>query len=304
MNRPARPSSGRPAGSAAARTVSISEWQAYLTNRAHRNRDGRFFVQGLGPLARALANHWPLETMLYRLGSPELSGWARELLDNTEIPTVGLLPELIAELGDESSGAPEIVAVARARTEELAAFEPAGAGPVILVVERLESAEDLGTAIRNAAGLGACAVIVAGQAADQFDPRCVRASAGTLFTLPVFRVSDPAAVLAFRDRQWRDGLLLRVVGIDSDGGTALFDHEFVDLAAAAELGIPPVRSGTVLVIGYGKGGMSAVWRRACDATLHVPVREFPASVGPIDPSSSAVAALYEIARQQLTAQQN
>lgn len=66
--------------------------------------------------------------MLYRLGAPDLSSWARELLDTSGVPQVGLVPELMAELGEKSSGIPELVAVAVSRQAELATFEPGEPG--------------------------------------------------------------------------------------------------------------------------------------------------------------------------------
>lgn len=277
------------------RTASVADWQAYLTNRPRRARDGRFLIQGARPVMSALRHGWKLETLLYRLGNPELSSQARELIDTSGLPAVGLLPELIAVLGDE------LVAVARVRTEVLADFAPPGAGQVIVVLDGPESPDELGTAIHNAVALGACAVVIAGRhAADHLDPRCVRASYGTMFAMPLFRVSDPAAVVEFRDAQWRAGLLLRIVGMTSDKeGAALFDVGFTEPGPNGDGDIAPMRSGTILVVGFGSDGLGPAWIEACDRTMHVPIRESPADIGPLLPCASAVVAMYEIMRQQL-----
>ena len=49
--------------------------------------------------------------------------------------------------------------------------------------------------IRLADAAGADGVIVAGDAVDPFNPKAIRASAGSLFHLPVARAADPAALL-------------------------------------------------------------------------------------------------------------
>ncbi|MEU6185089.1 TrmH family RNA methyltransferase [Nocardia sp. NPDC047038] len=268
------------------RNASVQVWQAYLNNRTKRHRDGRFLVQGVRPITQAMANDWPLETLLYRLGGPELSSWAREVLDTSGVPQVGLVPELMAELGEKAAGIPELVAVAESRQPELEAFEPGEPGedaPVVVVFDRPNSPGNLGTLIRSADAFGASGVIVTGHGADQYDPQAVRASTGSLFAVPVIRAAGPAQVLEFRNRQIRRGIPTRIVGTDERGSHAAYDYDFTDA--------------TILVIGNETSGMSAAWEAACDDMVHIPMGGTASSLGA--PSAAAVA-LYEISRQRRT----
>ncbi|MGW4848164.1 TrmH family RNA methyltransferase [Nocardia brasiliensis] len=268
------------------RNASVQVWQAYLNNRTKRHRDGRFLVQGVRPITQALANDWPLETLLYRLGTPELSSWARQLLDTSDVPQVGLVPELMAELGEKTGGIPEVVAVAISRQDELATFEPGEPGedaPVVVVFDRPNSPGNLGTLIRSADAFGASGVVVTGHGADQYDPQAVRASTGSLFAMPVLRAAGPAQVLEFRDRQVQRGIPTRIVGTDEHGPRAAYDHDFTEA--------------TILVVGNETGGMSAAWQEACDDMVHIPMGGTASSLGA--PSAAAVA-LYEISRQRRT----
>lgn len=268
------------------RNAAVQVWTAYLDNRSKRTRDGRFLVHGVRPITQALACGWPLETLLYRLGDdPGLSTWARETLDRCTVPAVGLAPELMAELGEKSGGAPELVAVAEQIPADLGAYEPGDPGdaPVIVVFDRPNSPGNLGTLIRSADAFGASAVVVSGHGADQYDPRCVRASTGSLFSMPVFRVAGPAQVLDFRDRQAGRGIPTRIVGTDERGDRAVFDHD--------------LRDATILVLGNETSGMSAAWSAACDDTVSIPMGGSASSLGA--PSAAAVA-LYEISRQRRT----
>ncbi|MCP2287688.1 TrmH family RNA methyltransferase [Nocardia amikacinitolerans] len=268
------------------RNASVQVWQAYLNNRTKRHRDSRFLVQGVRPITQAIANGWPLETLLYRLGAPDLSGWAREVLDTTDVPQVGLVPELMAELGEKAGGIPELVAVAISRQPELDTFEPGEPGedaPVIVVFDRPNSPGNLGTLIRSADAFGACAVIVTGHGADQYDPQSVRASTGSLFAVPVYRTAGPAQVLELRDRQIARGIPTRIVGTDEHGSHAVFDQDFTE--------------STILVIGNETSGMSAAWQDACDDLVSIPMGGTASSLGA--PSAAAVA-LYEISRQRRT----
>lgn len=176
-----------------ARNASVQVWQAYLNNRASRLRDNRFLVHGMRPIAQALECRWPLETLVYRLGGPEPSAWAREVLDSSGVPSVGLVPEVMSELAEPSQQVPELVAVAIARRMELEDFAPGTPDhpPNVVVIDRPASPARLGGLIRSAAAFGAGGVIITGTGADHYDPRSVQASDGALFAVPVLRASDP-----------------------------------------------------------------------------------------------------------------
>ncbi|MFD3703052.1 TrmH family RNA methyltransferase [Nocardia sp. NPDC058658] len=268
------------------RNASVQVWEAYLNNRSKRSRDGRFLVQGVRPITQAVANDWPLETLLYRLGGPELSSWAREILDTADVPQVGLVPELMAELGEKTASAPEIVAVAVSQQPDLADYEPGEPGedaPVVVVFDRPNSPGNLGTLIRSADAFGASGVIVTGHGADQFDPQAVRASTGSLFAMPVLRAAGPGQVLEFRDRQVARGIPTRIVGTDEHAPSTIYDHDFTEA--------------TILVVGNETTGMSSAWAEACDDLVTIPMGGTASSLGA--PSAGAIS-LYEIARQRRT----
>ncbi|WP_043654147.1 TrmH family RNA methyltransferase [Nocardia thailandica] len=268
------------------RNASVQVWQAYLNNRTKRHRDSRFLIQGVRPITQALAAGWPLETLIYRLGAPELSSWAREVLETSDVPQVGLVPDIMAELGEKVGGAPELVAVAVTRELDLAEYAPGEPGedaPVIVVFDRPNSPGNLGTLIRSADAFGASAVIVTGHGADQYDPQAVRASTGSLFSMPVLRASGTAQVREFRDRQIARGIPTRIVGTDEHAPHPIYDTDLTE--------------SVILVVGNETSGMSAAWLEACDTTVTIPMGGTASSLGA--PSAGAVA-LYEISRQRRT----
>lgn len=258
------------------RNAAFQQWQSYLTNRGKRTKAGRFLIQGVRPITLAVEHEWPLDTLLYRDGGGSLSAWARELLGSSRTEQIGLAPELMAELGEKSDVVPEIVAVAKARTTELKAWRPDRPAPLVVVFDRPSSPGNLGTLIRSANAFGADAVVVAGHGADQYDPQSVRASTGSLFAIPVFRVADPAELVAVTRP-----LGLTIVGTDEDGSVDIDAHDLT--------------TGTVLVVGNETRGMSIAWREACDVTVRIPIGGAASSLGA--PSAGAVC-LYEVARQR------
>ncbi|HEY5852918.1 MAG TPA: TrmH family RNA methyltransferase [Aldersonia sp.] len=258
------------------RNATFQQWQAYLTNRNKRHRDGRFLIHGVRPITLAVEHRWPLEVLLYR-DDGRRSAWARDLLAGVQTG-IAVAPELIAELGEKDGEPPEVVAVARTRDIPLRGFTPPESA-VVVVFDRPASPGNLGTLIRSADAFGAAAVIVSGHGADQYDPRCVRASTGSLFAVPVFRVSGPDEVLGWRSRH-----PAQIVGTDESGAAEIATHDFT--------------GPTVLVVGNETRGLSAAWRDACDECVHIPIGGAASSLGA--PSAGAVC-LYEIDRQRRSA---
>lgn len=66
--------------------------------------------------------------------------------------------------------------------------------PILVAVE-LRDPGNLGTIIRTAEAAGLAGVIVTGASVDRFSPKVVRASAGSLFRLPVLATDDPVATV-------------------------------------------------------------------------------------------------------------
>ncbi|MGW5074929.1 TrmH family RNA methyltransferase [Rhodococcus sp. NPDC004095] len=265
------------------RNARFQQWQSYLTTRAKRTKAGRFLIQGVRPLTLALEHEWPVETLLFRVDGPPLSEWARGALERWSGETVGVAGELLAELGERSESAPELIAVAKTRMRPLSALtlRRGERAPLLVVFDRPSSPGNLGTLIRSADAFGADAVVVTGHATDPFDPQCVRASTGSLFAMPVFTAADPDEVVAFRGRQKME---MQIVGTDEHGAVTIADHD--------------LRGGTILVIGNETRGMSAAWRGACDVTVSIPIGGAASSLGA--PSAGAVC-LYEVTRQRMTA---
>ncbi|WP_405498461.1 TrmH family RNA methyltransferase [Nocardia sp. NBC_00511] len=262
------------------RNASVQVWQEYLNNRSRRVRDGRFLVHGHRAISCALESRWPLETLVYRLGAPEPSPWARQVLESSGVPSVGLVPEVMAELAEPSGAVPELVAVAISRRAELEDFAPGTPQdpPVVVVVDRPGSAVRLGGLIRSAVAFGAQGVVVTGTGADHYDPQSVRASEGALFSVPVLRASGPVQVSAFRDRQRARGIETRIVGGDDHGGIALDELEF--------------GGATVLVFGDESESLGAAWQQVCDELVCIPTD------GTLGVPAAAAVALYEISRQR------
>jgi 23S rRNA (uridine2479-2'-O)-methyltransferase len=264
------------------RNARFQEWTALLDNRSKRQRSGEFIVQGVRPITLALRNGWPIRTVLYDADGAT-SRWARETLDAVAAPKIAVAPDLLHELGEKSDAAPELLVVAALPADDLARI-PAGPGMLAVVFDRPASPGNLGTLIRSADAFGASGVIVTGHAADVYDPQSVRASTGSLFSLPVVRVPSYRPVLDWAGALRTGGAGMSVVGTDEHGDVDIADIDFT--------------RPTLLVVGNETTGLSVAWRDACDYAARIPMLGTASS---LNAAMAASVALYESARQRIAA---
>jgi 23S rRNA (uridine2479-2'-O)-methyltransferase len=271
-----------PAARVTSRSARFQQWQALLANRARRQRSGEFIVQGVRPITLAVRHGWEIRVLLYHADAA-VSHWAQRTLDAVAAPKVALSAELMHELGEKTEGTPELLAVVALPDDDLARI-PAGGEMLAVVFDRPASPGNIGTLIRSADAFGASGVIVTGHAADVYDPRSVRASTGSLFSVPVVRVASHRPVLEWAQAARDGGIGVRIVGTDENGDLQLAD---------ADLTQP-----TLLLVGNEAAGLSVAWREACDDLVRIPML---GSASSLNAATAASVVLYESARQRLAA---
>lgn len=254
------------------RNATFQQWQALLTSRAKRHRARQFVVQGVRPIALAMERGWTFHALLHPHGQP-LSDWARQAL--AKAPGVAMAPELLAELGEKGDDAPELVAVLAIPSDDPLRI-PVRDDGLVVVFDRPTSPGNVGTLIRSADALGADGVIVTGHAADPYDSKAVRASTGSLFTVPVVRMPSHREVVG-----WARPAGFQIVGTDEAGD---LDIDAYDLTGPR-----------VVVIGNETRGLSNGWREACDRMLRIPMSGGASS---LNAAAAATVVLYEAARQR------
>jgi TrmH family RNA methyltransferase len=186
-----------------------------LDQRKHRQRQGRFLVEGLQILHMALdAGACPIETF-----------YCEELFAGAEAPT---LLERFRQTGADLVAVSEHVMRSLSErdapqgiTATFALFETSfeeiqlTGSELVVVLDRLQDPGNTGTLIRTADAVGAAAVILVEPCVDPFDPKTVRGSMGSLFNLPLARTEDLPALF-----DWLSDQGLRPVGADAHQGKA------------------------------------------------------------------------------------
>jgi len=174
--------------------------------------------------------------------------------------------------GDRSDG---VVLVVRAPRSTLTDLElPTNA--LVVVTEDVEKPGNVGAILRSADAVGASAVIAAG-GTDLFNPNVIRASVGTVFSMPV--AAAPAGEVA----TWLRQQGMRVVATRVD---AALVHVDVDLTG-------PV----AIVLGSEAGGLSDAWRAPGVEAIRLPMAGVADS---LNVSVAAAVLLYEAWRQRRT----
>jgi TrmH family RNA methyltransferase len=154
---------------------------------------------------------------------------------------------VLEKIADAQTPQPVLAAV-RFDQSAVASIPTSG---LILVLHDLRDPGNVGTIIRSADAAGVTAVILTGQSVDPFNPKTLRASAGSIFHLPVVVSTIDATVTYFRGATQ---LLATVV----EGGKNLRE---VDLTKAS-----------VVVIGNEADGLDAATIERCDMTISIPMR--------------------------------
>lgn len=187
--------------------------------------------------------------------------------------------------GDRNEG---IVAVARFRAAPLATFVPAtapdGVPRPVLVIEGVEKPGNLGAILRTADAAGLAGVIACDPRTDPANPAVIRASLGTVFSVPLAVATADEAVAWCGDKR------RRVVAAAPTGRVSW--HEATLSGASA------------IVLGSEAHGLSPAWDRAAAAgrieleTVRLPMA---GAADSLNVAATAAVLAYEAVRQQATA---
>ncbi len=246
-----------------------------LRNRRDRDQSKTFLIEGFRELSRAADAGLDFTDVYY---SPDL------YLGENEPALVERLISLgarAAELGDDAfrkvayRDRPEgVLAVANQFDTSLDRLT-LGDRPLLLVVESIEKPGNLGTMLRTADAAGVSAVIVCDQTTDPFNPNTVRASIGSLFSLPLAITATRQAIALMSE------LGVKTVATSPDSDLAHWQVSY-DCAVA-------------IVIGSEQQGLSSAWLSGSTETVRIPMS------GTADSLNAAVAAgvmLFEAVRQR------
>ncbi len=240
-----------------------------LHKRAYRDRDRRFLVEGAQAIGEALRDPVSLEALFHADPSHPLVARAGAAGAELVHVTDQLMARLTATVTPQ--GLVGVAPFLDVPLEDL----PGTLGCVALL-HAVRDPGNAGTVLRSCDAAGAGAVLFSADSVDVYNPKTVRASAGSLFHLPVVRGADTAeAVTGLRGRG------LRIFAMDASGEADLYELDLADPVA--------------FVFGNEARGLPQEVARLADATVRVPI---PGAAESLNLAAAATVCLFEWARQQ------
>lgn len=253
-----------------------------LAKRAFRARERRFLAEGPQAVREAVAAHAAGRELVRELfvtreaaeRHEDVLGVARSCRVDVQLVSGDVMVALTQTVTPQG-----VVAVCDFLHQSLADVA-AGARQLVAVLAHVRDPGNAGTVIRTADAAGADAVVLSGDSVDPYNGKCVRASAGSLFHLPLAAgESVDATVRALQERG------LRVLAADGHGD--------LDLDAAADDGL--LDGPTAWVFGNEAWGLPPATRALTDQVVRVPIHGRAES---LNLATAAAVCLYATARAQ------
>ncbi len=248
-----------------------------LEMRKARRDTGLFLAEGASVLVAARDAAWKPTMFVFKAGSAssgvhcELLAWAEgagaECLEVSE----AVLGKIAAKDNPQT-----VLGVFEQRWAAAPVPEKIPAGALWVALEGVRDPGNLGTIVRTADAVGASGVALIGNSVDPYGREAVRATMGSIFTVPLARMTVAEC------RPW----LARWTG----------DIVGTHLGATEDFRAQSYRTPTLLLMGSEGPGLSQELSDACTRLVKIPM------AGRLDSLNLAVATalmLYEIAKDRL-----
>lgn len=226
-------------------------------------------IEGATLIGEAVRSGVRLETVFVRQGSEAVLG----SLGLSGVPVVVLSQDVFASAVDTSSpqGVAAMMAIPRIRNR----YDGREQGTT-LVLEAIQDPGNVGTMLRAAEAFGASQVIVTGETANAWGPKALRASAGSVFRVPVMRMSLEEIAA------WAAKKHVRVYAAvaQAKGAVACVDADLARICA--------------VIIGNEGAGLSDAALKIADERVHI-----PCITESLNAAAAAATLLYEAMRQRI-----
>lgn len=250
-----------------------------LRDRHERDESGLFIIEGYREVLRAVDAGQPIQTLFF---CPELFLGSNEdaliyRITSKKVETISCSDKVFRKMSyrDRPDGLIAIGLQQRRSLKDLDKALNQKKAPFFVVAEAIEKPGNLGTILRSSDAVGADGLIVCDRCTDIYNPNVVRASVGTLFTVPVVEAAGEETLLWLKEK-----------GVAIVAATPSAQAEFtkVDLTG-------PV----AIAVGTEQLGLSERWMSRADVQVRIPM------LGVADSLNVAMATtllLYEVLRQR------
>ena len=248
---------------------------ARLRDHRRRREEQRILIDGTREISRALAAGVALQEVFF---CAELcqSAEPRELLADlakggAEVLEVSGPVFTRLAFGQRAEGIVAVAAAPPHRLQNLRLPE----NPLVAVLEGVEKPGNIGAVLRSADAAGVSALVLAAPRTDLFNPNAIRASLGTIFSLPVAAAPAEDVVAWLREHQ------LQIVAARVEGSAVYTEIDY--------------RLPTALVFGSEAQGLSPLWAGGDIRMVRLPML---GAADSLNVSATATVLFYEALRQR------
>ncbi len=246
-----------------------------LRQRSHRDSQGLMIVEGFREIRHALNSQHPIRELFFcrELFQGENNDALLQRTADQGAELIDCSRPVFDKLAyrDRPDGLLAIAPQVRHGLDAIAAVE----APFIVVAESIEKPGNLGTILRSADAAGVDAVIVCDRCTDVNNPNVVRASVGTLFTLPVIETTTDAALAWLKTHE------VRIVATTPHTDTLYSDADLT--------------RGIAVVVGTEQYGLTDRWLEQATIRVRIPMLGRADS---LNVASATTILLYEAVRQR------
>jgi len=253
--------------------VLVKELRHSFTQAA-LTEDGYCAIEGVRLLEEALRSGLRLKAVFFSQSARERAN--RLLPQISTHADALLLPDAVFRSAVATETPQGVAALVKLKTFAFA--DLLGNNPLILGAAGVQDPGNLGTIIRSAEAMGASGVLTMEGTVHAINPKVIRASAGSLFRLPVVKMDSAEAVRSLRDQG------ARILATSSHKGIPLDEADLTEACC--------------IFVGSEGAGISKELIAEADEVIAIPHSE---RVESLNAGVAASIILYEAARQRRTA---
>ena len=233
-----------------------------------RKQDGLMLVEGRDELTLALGSGLKPHTLLT---APELATVSIDIPEAEEVTTVTRAVFEKISYRDNPDGWLGIFPIPHSTLDDLILSD----NPFVIVTESVEKPGNLGAILRTADAAHVDAVIVCDPRVDVWNPNTVRASRGTVFTVPTIEAESQTALAFLRSKK------MRVLAATPSAEV---------LYTSVDLNQP-----IALAVGTEDEGLTDFWMQNADIRVKIPML---GKVNSLNVSIATALITYEAVRQR------
>lgn len=156
-----------------------------LQLKKYRDDSGLFLLEGEKSIQEAIAFGIDIKELFINAKSKNLLS---ELQKKVKIDVqIYLTSDAVLKKISSTDSAPDIVAVS---VQKKFALKDIKSAKRVLLIEDIKDLGNLGTILRSAKAFSQEAIVLYGDTADIYNPKCVRASVGNLWKIPIVQIKE------------------------------------------------------------------------------------------------------------------